>query len=115
MLDGQRVLIPDINHSFGGSRPIGADDHSLDDAVGISFEDASIHVGARIAFIRIADENFSTAVGLFRQHLPFQACRKPRAPPAPQSGGLHLLHHPFGFHHGQEPWPWPSNPRSQYS
>ena len=43
---------------------VSADDHAFDDAVGIAFHEASVHVSAGIAFIAVGDDIFGFAVRL---------------------------------------------------
>ena len=61
-LDGQRVLVPDIDESRRRADGFGPDDHPFDDRMRVGFEDAPVHEGARVAFVAVADEVFLPAV-----------------------------------------------------
>ena len=94
MLDSKRIFIANIGYAFRSPGPIGSDKHSLDNAVGISFEHAAVHIGTRVTFIGIAHKELTTAARLFCQQLPFQTCGKAATTPAAQSGTLDLFHYP---------------------
>ena len=58
VLDRQRILVADVDDALGGAGGEGADEHPLDDAVRIAFEQAAVHVGAGVALVGVADEEF---------------------------------------------------------
>jgi hypothetical protein len=66
VLDRQGVLIPDINHSFARSGPIGTNDHTLQNTVRISLQKAPVHVGAWVSLIGITDHIFRERIVCLR-------------------------------------------------
>jgi len=73
VLDGQRILGADVDDSLRGPGGVGADQHSLDDAVRVSFQDAAVHVRARIAFVGVTDDDLAAAAWLPGEHFPFHS------------------------------------------
>ena len=94
VLDGQRVLVADVDDALGGAGGEGADEHALDDAVRVALEDAAVHVGAGVALVGVADQELAAAVGLVGQQLPLQAGGEAGAAAAAQPRGLDLLDDP---------------------
>jgi hypothetical protein len=105
VLDGQRILGPDVDHALGGARGERADDHPLQDAVGIALQQAPVHVRARVALVRVADQESRAPARSAGQHLPLEARREPGAAPAAEPGGLHLSMTRPGR---PAPGPWPA-------
>jgi hypothetical protein len=70
--NGQGIFVSDVDIALFGPDGVGADEHALEDAMRISLHQASIHVGARVSLVGIADDVLQVALGLPRQ-LPFQA------------------------------------------
>ena len=70
-----------INVSVMGPHGNGADDHPFQNAVGVSFQQAPVHVGPGIPFIGIANNVSIPFVPGARR--PFDARGKSAAPPAP--------------------------------
>ena len=56
ILDGERVLLPDVDVALVGADGVGADDQPLEDAVRVSLEQAPVHVGARVALVGVDDD-----------------------------------------------------------
>ena len=96
VLDGQRILVAHVDDAFGRARGVGADQHAFDDAVRIAFQDAAVHVGARIAFVGVADQKLSPPVRLAGEHLPFPAGREAGAATPAQPRRLDLVNHAPG-------------------
>ena len=61
--------------------------HAFQDPVGISLQEAAVHVGPGIALVGVADDVFH-GVGLFPGLVPLQGGGEPGAAAAPQAGGL---------------------------
>ena len=49
------ILGSDIDKSLVGSQGVGPDDHALQNGMGVSFHDGSIHKGPRVSFVPVAD------------------------------------------------------------
>ena len=79
---------------------VGGDEHSFQDEMGISFENAPIHEGAGVPFVRVTDEILHSA-GRATGETPFPPCRKPGSSPAPQSRFLNLIDHLLRGHGGE--------------
>ena len=77
-----------------GAHHVAADDHAFEQRVRIAFDLVAVHVGAGIAFVRIADDVLLVGDGL-AQELPLQAGEESGAAAAAQLGGLDLLDHHF--------------------
>ena len=75
-LDRQRILRPDIDKTFIGAHGVGADRHTLQDAVWIAFQHAAIHKRPGIALIRVTDDVLTVTIGLGDSG-PLQTRRKP--------------------------------------
>ena len=56
VMHGQRVLGADINDALGGTHDVAADDHAFEQGVRIAFNLIAVHVGAGVAFVRVADD-----------------------------------------------------------
>ena len=92
VLDGQRVLGPDVDVGLGGADGEAAGDHALQQAMRIGFADGAVHEGAGIALVGIAD-HVLLITGRVEGHLPLLARGEAAAAPAPQAAGDHVLHH----------------------
>ena len=84
-LDGQRVFVPDVDEAFLGADGLGADDHALEDGVGIGLEDGAVHEGPRVALVAVADEVFRRSLRP-AGGLPLLARGEPGPAPAPETG-----------------------------
>ncbi len=84
VLDGQRVLVADVDDALGRAGGEGADQHPLDDAVRVALEHRAVHVGAGVALVGVADEELAAAVGLLGEQLPLEAGREAGAAAAAQ-------------------------------
>ncbi|MBA7626499.1 hypothetical protein ES703_33950 [subsurface metagenome] len=73
-----------------GTDGAGADNHSLQDAVGVALQQASILVGAGVALVGVADDVFNLTFSLAAR-LPLPAGREAAAAPAPQPRLLDLF------------------------
>jgi len=72
-LDGQRILRTDIDISLVRADGVASDRHSFEYRVGVAFERGTIHVGAGVTFVSIAD-HVLLACGLHGGELPLLAC-----------------------------------------
>ncbi len=86
--------MPDIDEAFLAADGPGADDHALEHGVRIALDDAAIHEGARVAFIRVADDDRLHAAvhGGLSARLPLDSRREPAAAAPPQPGALDLAY-----------------------
>ena len=73
-----------------GADGVAADQHALDDAVGVALEDGAVHERAGVALVGITDDVLLVA-GLVVGGLPLHAGGEARAAAAAQAGLLHLL------------------------
>jgi len=89
-LDGQGVLVADVDVSLMGPYGVGPDDHPFEHAVGVSLEEASVHVGPGVSLVGVADHVLGLPVGM-PAALPFAACGEAPSAAAPQPRSLHLL------------------------
>ena len=64
VLHRQGVLVPDVDVALAGADRVGADDHPLEDAVGVALQEAPVHVGAGVALVGVADDVLGLALGL---------------------------------------------------
>lgn len=99
-LDGQGILRPDVDVAFASSNGIAADNHTLDDSVGVTFQDTAVHERSGIALIRVADDVLLVA-GRAAGELPLQARGKTGTPPAPQTRLFDFGNDLFRGHLGQ--------------
>ena len=99
MLYRQRILGPDIDDPLVGADGVGADDHAFENRMGIALQNGSVHVGAGIPFVGIADDvpdsvgGFGAAAGF-----PLAAGGEPSPSPAPQLRAFQLLDYLLGAH-----------------
>ena len=70
---GKGIFSADIYQTFGSSDSVTADCHSLDDAVGVTFENGTIHESTGVALVGIADDIFLVGFVLSAE-FPFQTC-----------------------------------------
>ena len=68
---GQRILGAHVDDALGGAHHVAADDHAFQQGVRIAFDLVAVHVGAGIAFVGIADDEFLVGRGL-AQELPLE-------------------------------------------
>ncbi|HPX02027.1 MAG TPA: hypothetical protein PK311_00975 [Syntrophales bacterium] len=101
MLNGQGIFGADINDALRCTGGISSYQHAFENAVRIAFEDASVHVRTRVAFVGVANDVFCTAVSLGSEKCPFLSRRKPGSPPSPQSGCDDLLENKFRVTSGE--------------
>ena len=92
-----RVFFANVDDGLLGANRICRNENAFQNAVRIRFHQHAIHEGARIAFIRIADDDFVFAFG-FQGHAPFFTRRKTTAATAAQFGGLQNLNDLFRSH-----------------
>jgi len=92
--NGQRIFIPDIQNSLGRPGRISADQHSFQNTVRIAFQNAAVHVGTRIAFIRVTHEKFMFSPGSLREEPPLDSRGESRPTAPAQPGPDNLFHHP---------------------
>jgi len=68
-----------------GSYTVGGDNHALYDGLRVSLEDRTIHKGARISFIAVANHIFRGCLCL-QSGFPFASGRETATTPSPQAG-----------------------------
>ena len=61
VLDGQRILVAHVDVALVAADGVGPDDHALQHQWGLPSSSASVHVRARVAFVRVADDVFRLA------------------------------------------------------
>jgi hypothetical protein len=88
--DRERVLCADVHDAPGGTGDVARDEHSLEQRVRVRLDLVAVHVGARVALVRVADQVLLGARRL-GQELPFVAGQEPRPAAAAQLGRLDLL------------------------
>jgi ferredoxin len=81
-LDSQRILVADVHVPAAGADRVSADDHAFQDRMRIGLDNAAVHEGPRIAFIRVAHDVLGFSPRL-APALPLAARGKPRAPAIP--------------------------------
>ncbi len=64
----QRILRADVQIPFMGTNRSRRDDHALDHAIWIRFEDHTVHERARVALVTVADDVLGLVVGI--RHRP---------------------------------------------
>ena len=85
VLDGQRVLVADVDDALGRADGVRPDEHALDDAVRVALEEAPVHVGAGVALVGVADhELHAVAVALPRRASSHLSPVGKPAPPRPR-------------------------------
>ena len=99
-MHSQRVFIAHVDIALRRANGIGADQHAFQHQMRIAFEQASVHIGARVAFIGIADYVLGLTSCLAGR-LPLPAGWKTTAAASPQIGLFHLFDHSLGLHAGQ--------------
>ena len=82
-VNGQGIFRPDIDESLPGPDGIPAECHGLDNAVGITLHDASIHESSWVALIGIAHHIFLIGLRACRE-APFASCGEAAATTAAQ-------------------------------
>ena len=100
-LDGQRVLGAHVDVALMRADRVGADDHALDEAVGIAFEHRAVHERARVALVTVAEHVLHVA-GRVVGELPLHAGREAGAAAAAQAAGEHLGDHLLRCHLGED-------------
>jgi len=93
----QGILGPDVDVALAGADGVAADDHPLQDGVGIRLHDAAVHEGAGVSLVAVADDVLRERRILAR-FLPLGARGEPRAAPAAQARELHLADDLLGRH-----------------
>ena len=89
---GQRVLGANVDNALRGAHHVGADDHAFEQRMRVALDFVAVHVGARVAFIRVTDDVLLLGGGL-SQEVPLEAREIARAAAAAQLGSLDLLDH----------------------
>jgi len=82
-LDRQGVFGPHIDEALAGADGVGADDHAFDNAMGVSLQDAPVHVGAGVSLIGVADDILGHP-GRLAAAGPFPPCGEASATPPPE-------------------------------
>ena len=91
-LDGERVLVSQVDEAIAGAGRVARDQHPLDHRVRVALHQDAVDEGARVALIGVADKVLGFA-GLVAQEPPLRAGREVGAAPAAQCGVRHLLDH----------------------
>src|SRR5208337_1481183 len=87
VLDGQWVLLPYVDIPLVGTDGVAADDQTFEDAVGVTLEEATVHVRAGVPLVAVDDDVLHIARRLAGR-LPLHAGRESAAPPPAQVGPL---------------------------
>ena len=98
--DGQRVLIADVDETFGGADRIRADEHSFQNGVRIAFQHGAVHIGAWLSFVGVADHVFLVG-GSLPGKTPFLSRGKRGATAAPKPRLCNRVDHGIGLHSHQ--------------
>ena len=99
-VDRQRIFRPAIDVALMGADRLGGDDHPFQNRVGVRFQDAAVHEGARIPFVGVA-ENILHVSRRSGGKFPFHARGEPRAAAAAQTRDQDLLNDLIRRHFGQ--------------
>ena len=90
----QRILGAHIDDALRCAHGVGADDHPLEQRMGIALNLVAVHVSAGIALIGIADDVLFIRLRLGKE-VPLVAGQKPGSAASAQPGRLDLLDHRF--------------------
>src|ERR1035438_9922256 len=90
----ERILRPDVDNALSRTHRVSANDHPLQQRMGIAFDFIAVHIGAGIALVGVADEIFRVRFRL-SQELPFIAGEKAGAATSTQPGRFDLFDHAF--------------------
>ena len=89
-LDGKGVFRPDVNQPPVCPDAVSANRHGFDDRVGVAFHDGTVHEGARVSFVRVADYVFLVIL-VAAGELPFQPRGETAAAPASEPGAFDFV------------------------
>ncbi len=100
----QGIFLPDIDEPFVAPNSKCADDHPLQNRVGIGFDDAPVHKCTGISFIGVADHvtDFLPALRSGSGGLPFHTGGESAASATAYSGSDDLADHILGWHRCQD-------------
>jgi len=84
--DRQGVFGAAVDISLVGVDGPGCDDHPLDNSVGVGFQNAAVHEGSRITFVRITEDILDLGIA-FARKFPFQTGGETGSSPPPDAGG----------------------------
>ncbi len=93
----QRIFTADVDEASCSPYRPGADQHTLDNAVGVRLQYAAIHERAGISLVCITYDVFGVAWFLTAQ-LPLRTSRETRPTSAAQPGSAYLIDDALGFH-----------------
>ena len=96
-LDGQRILRADVDVHVARADGPRADEHALDQAVGVGLDDGAVHERAGIALVGVADEVLVLALGV-AGGVPLEPGGEARAAAPGQAGDLDLVDDGLGAH-----------------
>ena len=96
-LHGQGILGTDIDEHLTGPNGIGADEHALNEGVGVRLDDGPVHEGAGVALVGVADEVLLLPLCL-PGGIPLEPRGEAGAAAAGQAGDLDLLDDLLGLH-----------------
>ena len=94
---GERIFCTDVYQAFGGSDGVSAQSHCLNNRMGITFHDWTIHKCSRISFITIADY-ITDLFRLTRYLWPFSSRRKSCSASSTKACICNRLNHCFRSH-----------------
>ncbi len=87
--DGQGVFVAHVDVTLAGADGDAGNQHALENTVGVAFQDATVHIGAGVAFVGVADDGALAVV--LGAGGPFDAGGKAAAAASPQARGLDLV------------------------
>ena len=95
---GNGILRPDIYNAVGRANGIAADEHSLNDTVGVSLKDRAVHKRAGVPFVSVTNDVLFFP-RLMVSSFPFDTSGESCAATAPEAGPLQLFNdrHPVTF------------------
>ena len=99
-VDSQRILGTDVDETLGGADGVAADGHSLDDAVGVTLEDGTIHEGTGVTLVGVADDVLLVGLVLGAE-APFHTGGEAGAATAAEAGLGDLVDNLLRGHLGQ--------------
>ena len=97
MLDRYGILRADVDVAVAGPDGVGADEHALDDSVGVALAHPTVHERPGIALVGVADQVFRLAGGVAAE-LPLPPRGKARAPAPAKATGRDLGNDILGGH-----------------
>ena len=100
MFDSNGIFLSHIDVPVLCSNSVGTDKHSLEDSVGITFQNSTVHKGTGVPLVCIADNILGPSLCLPSES-PFHSCGKTGTTPASQLGPCCLIDHLLWCHPGE--------------